>query len=114
MTFTKFATALVATATIGAATVAAADTSYFSYQRTLPAESRLDLGVVTSEGNGTVEIYDYRGGEIGALLGTKDVFAGANGNVFVNVGVRPSADVIAVLRVDGQAVATRDYYVDRF
>lgn len=106
--FTAIAAATVAV--LGSA--AAADASYFSYQDSLSDSTTLRLGTVTSAGNGVVEIYDFRTGELGALLGTEDIFAGANSDVRVKVGYTPTADVIAVLKVDGQTVATRDYNIN--
>ncbi len=102
----------LAAAGIASATVAAADSSYFSFQRNLDAQSTLELGTVLSEGNGVIEIYSYNRGEIGALLGTESVHNGANANVRVNVGIEPRADVLAVLTVNGQTVATREYLID--
>lgn len=58
-------------------------------------------------GNGTISIYDDN-------RGTQKVRAGANYDVHVNVGRRPINDVIAVLTVNGQIVATQDYDVPRF
>lgn len=105
--FTAIAAAAIAT--LGTATLA--DASYFSYQDRLDG-TVLELGTVTSQGNGVVEIYDFHGGQLGALLGSEDIRAGANANVRVNVNTAPDFDVIAVLKVDGQTVATRDYEVN--
>ena len=66
-----------------------------------------------AEGAGVVEIYDFSKGEVGRLLGTEAVNAGANADVRVNVGVGPSQDVIALLKVDGQTVAQNEYDIDR-
>lgn len=90
---------------------AVADTSYFSYHYGLADEDTLDLGTVTSVGDGVVEIYSYHGGEVGNLLGTEEVHAGANSDVRVNLGMPPRTDVVAVLNVQGQTVATRHYTV---
>lgn len=110
MTFKTTALAAAAAAVLG--TAAAADTSFFAYQDSLDNSSILELGTVTSEGNGVVEIYSYHGGEIGALLGTEEVRAGANADVRVPLGAAPQLDVIAILKVDGQTVATRDYNIN--
>ena len=110
MSIKTIALAAAAAATLG--TVAQADSSYFSYQDRLNDSAVLELGTVTSIGDGVVEIYDFHGGEIGALLGTETIRAGANADVRVPVGSAPDFDVIAVLKVDGQTVATRDYDVN--
>ena len=70
--------------------------------------SVIELGTVNAPAGGVVEIYDFHRGEIGALLGTEMVAAGADFDVRVNVGSRPVHDVIAVLTVDGQVVDTRE------
>ena len=104
--------ALIA-ATIAATSTAASADSYFTFGERLDSSSVLDLGIVTSEAAGVVEIYDFSKGEVGALLGSEPVNAGANADVRVNVGVSPSQDVIALLKVDGQTVAQRDYDIVR-
>jgi hypothetical protein len=106
--FTAIAAAAIAT--LGTASFA--DASYFEFQERLDADSVLELGTVTSQGNGVVEIYSFHGGELGALLGSEAVTAGANSDVRVNVQRGPDHDVIAVLKVDGQTVATRDYDIN--
>ncbi|MEJ8562389.1 hypothetical protein QTO30_14915 [Yoonia sp. GPGPB17] len=100
--------ALVAATIAATASVASAD-SYFEFGENLESKSTLDLGLVRAEGAGVVEIYDFATGEIGALLGTEAVNAGANADVRVNLGISPKQDVIAVLKVDGETVAQRDY-----
>jgi hypothetical protein len=92
--------------------IASAD-SYFAFGETLDHSSALRLGVVRADADGVVEIHDYRSGEIGALLGTQTVRAGANSNVRVNVGIPPTQDVIALLKIDGEIVAMRDYNISR-
>lgn len=104
--------ALIA-ATIAATASAASADSYFAFGERLDSSSILDLGIVTSDGAGVVEVYDFSRGEIGQLLGTEVVNAGANADVRVNVGGRPAQDVIALLKVDGQIVAQRDFDIVR-
>ncbi|MEO1641278.1 MAG: hypothetical protein AAFU41_18750 [Pseudomonadota bacterium] len=105
-------TIALAAATVAAtASVASAD-SYFQYGERLESRSTLDLGLVRSADAGVVEIYDFHKGEIGALLGTESVNAGANTDVMVNVGIRPTQDVIALLKIDGETVAQRDFDID--
>jgi hypothetical protein len=104
--------ALVAATIAATASVASAD-SYFGFGERLESSSTLELGLVTSEGAGVVEIYDYAKGEIGKLLGTESVNAGANADVRVNVGIPPRQDVIALLKVGGVTVAERDFDIDR-
>ena len=105
-------TAIAAAAIAVLGTASAADTSYFQYQSQLDDSSVLELGTVTAEGMGIVEIYDFRGGEQGALLGTEEVSFGANADVRVNVNNTQTTDVLAVLKVNGETVATRDYDIN--
>ena len=58
-------------------------------------------------GDGVVEVYTFHKGEIGTLLGSEAVMAGANLNVDVDI-LRPAVDAIAVLKVDGQIVDTQE------
>jgi len=104
--------ALIA-ATIAATSTAASADSYFEFGERLESSSILDLGLVTAEGAGVVEIYDFSKGEVGELLGTEMVNAGANTDVRVNVGISPKTDVIALLKVGGETVAERDFDIDR-
>ena len=100
--------ALAAAAVATTATAASAD-SFFGFKGVVDAESALEIGLVRAESDGIVEIYDYRLGELGALLGTETVNAGANSDVRVGVGVAPIGDVIALLKVDGEVVAQQRY-----
>jgi hypothetical protein len=104
--------ALIA-ATIAATASAASADSFIQFGERLDSSSVLEIGQVTSEGAGVLEIYDFSKGELGQLLGTETINAGANADVKVNVGIRPTMDVIALLKVDGEVVAQRDYDVDR-
>lgn len=85
--------------------------SYFTCMNPLPKDSVLDLGTITSDGEGVVEVYDYRLGERGDLLGTVDVNQGANADVRLNIGTPPPGDVLAVLNVNGEVVASNVYDV---
>ena len=86
------------------ATIASANYNYFSVVTDLDAETTLDLGIVRAAGDGVVEIYDYRAGDQGELLGSTEVFAGANDDVRVDVLTPPQNDVLAVLKVGGEVV----------
>ncbi|MFG5382836.1 MULTISPECIES: hypothetical protein [unclassified Yoonia] len=93
------------------ATAGAADT-YFEQGRTLEAGNVLELGLITAEGAGVVEIYDYRNGTQGKLLGTERLNAGANTNTRVNTGLPANRDVIAVVKIDGQIAATKAFDIN--
>lgn len=103
MTFKTFATAAIAT-TILASTAAA---NSFSYNEGFESQS-IELGAVTADGEGVVSLYDFHAGEQGALLGTEAVMAGANSDVRVILDQPAQRDVLAVLTIDGQVVATQE------
>jgi len=106
-------TMIFAAAAVAMTASAASADSFFSFGETLEDRATVELGVVKAEAGGTVEIYNFAGGEQGALLGMTDVHAGANKNVRVNIGSHYLNDVIAVLKVDGKVVASQDYDIDR-
>ncbi|MEJ6405177.1 hypothetical protein [Yoonia sp. 2307UL14-13] len=93
------------------ATAGAADT-YFEQGRTLDSGDVLELGLITAEGAGVVEIYDFHTGEQGRLLGTERLSAGANTNVRINTGLPVNRDVIAVVNIDGQIAAQKAFDVN--
>jgi hypothetical protein len=100
--------ALVAATIAGTASVASAD-SYFQFNETLDDTSVLELGLVRAESAGVVEIYDFSRGEVGVLIGSEEVNMGANSDVRVNAPIRPTDNVIALLKIDGETVAQRTY-----
>ncbi len=71
------------------------------------ADSRVDLGTILASADGVVEIYDYRLGRPGALLGSEAVDAGYNHDSRVLLGIDRSDDVIAVLKIGGRVVDQR-------
>lgn len=105
-------TLFAAVAALTLATTATAE-SFFSYQNTLSRSTTLRLGQVVSEGAGTVSVYSYHRRQQGALLGSTDVNSGANYNVRVNIRQRPTTELIAILTVNGRAVASRKYDIER-
>lgn len=98
---------IAAALTAATATFAVADTSYIvDFDQERAASSSLDIATIRAASDGVVEIYDYHAGSTGALLGSEQVFAGANADTKVNLGRTPIHDVLAVLKVDGQIVDT--------
>lgn len=104
--------ALAAVTLAATASVASAN-SYFELPRAQNTTSTVELGIVRAAGDGVVEIYDYRTGTQGDLLGTQNVRQGANSDVRVNTGSAVRNDVIAVLKVDGETVASETYRINR-
>ncbi|WP_375280754.1 hypothetical protein [Pseudooctadecabacter sp.] len=104
-----FKTLSIALAALTAsATVAAADVSYLSnFIKEQNRDSQVELGTVRAASDGVVEIFSFHKGEVGPLLGSEAVMAGANLDVDVDVR-RPLTNVIAVLKVDGQIVDSQE------
>lgn len=110
MSFKAF---IIAAATVASTATMASAVSYFELPRAQNTAGTIELGTVRAEAAGVVEVYDYGTGEIGTLIGTRDVAAGANADVRINTPVPVRRDVIAVLKVDGEVVASETYRVDR-
>ena len=107
----------IKTLALAAATVAitagAASANTFGFQESVEDRNSIELNLVTAAADGVVEIYNYTGGEQGALLGSTMVNAGANDDLRINTGNGFKTDVLAVLKIDGQIVATEAFDVDR-
>jgi len=103
-----FKTLTIAAAAIAAsATFASADSYISNFVEDQARDTQVELGTVRAKGNGTVEIFAFHKGELGALLGSEAVMAGANTDVNVDIQ-RSEVDAIAVLTVDGQVVDTQE------
>lgn len=109
--FTRTKALFAATAVAAVATAATANTSYFSLTEVIDDQSYIEIDQVRAAQNGVVEIYDYRLGERGALLGSEPVNAGANADVKISLDRQPLGDVMAVLVSNGQVLATQEYDV---
>lgn len=97
--------ALTAAALALTATTAAANS--FGFQETVEDRNSIELELVTADADGVVEIYDLHGD----LLGSTMVSAGANADVRINTGNGYKNEVFAVLKIDGQTVATEEFDV---
>ena len=109
----KLKSALIATAAALFLASAAQADSKVSLSGGYGRSATLELGQVVSEGNGTISVYAFDRNKRGDLLGSENVHAGVNYDVHVNVGTRPTTDVIAILTVDGRVVATQNYNIAR-
>lgn len=99
---------LAATAIAASTTIASADLSNISnFVQEQTRGGQVELGTVRAAGNGVVEIYSFHKGEIGVLLGSQTVHAGANLDTDVNI-VRQATNAIALLKVGGQIVDTQE------
>ena len=66
-----------------------------------------ELETVTATSDGVVEIYTFNQAELGSLIGSEQVQAGANLDVDINFN-RTNTDAIAVLKVGGETVDTQE------
>lgn len=89
---------------LAAAGMAQAENS-FSLPMVMMTDGYVELPVINADAAGVIEVYDYNTDQIGALLGTMPVNAGANENVKITIHGSPFNDVIAQLKIDGQVVA---------
>jgi hypothetical protein len=98
---------LAAVVIAASASIASASGSYLStFAPSQERNTEVELGLIVAEANGTVEIRDYRNGQIGKLLGSEAVKAGGNPNV--DIEITPSfGDAVAVLTVGGNIVDTQ-------
>ena len=104
-TFIFAAAATVLTATAGSAT------TYFEHGRSLNEGDILELGLITADNAGVVELYNYHTGQVGKFVGARRLNAGANPNVRVRTGLPQRRDVIALVKVNGQVVASKVFDV---
>jgi hypothetical protein len=106
-----FKSITLATAAIAAsASIASADTTNNLSNFVMEQDNsgaRAELGTVTATGDGVVEIYTFHKAELGALIGSEQVQAGANLDVDINF-TRTNTDAIAVLKVGGETVDTQE------
>lgn len=102
---------IIAAATSGLiGTAAMADTG-FGNGELLESGNSTELGLVLSDFEGTLSIYDYDGGVQGQLLGSTPIHAGANANVEINADVSTKHRALAVIEANGRVVATKIYDV---
>ncbi|MCF2870348.1 hypothetical protein L0664_04655 [Octadecabacter sp. G9-8] len=99
------AAALAACATC--ATFASADSYISNFAGKQENPQQVELGTVRADGNGVVEVYTFHKGEIGALIGSEPVRAGANLDVSVDIN-RANTDAIAILKINGEIVDTQE------
>ena len=107
---TLAAATLAATASF--ATVASAN-SYFEAGANVDSGAVLEIGSVIAESAGVVNLYNTANGVQGALVGSTQINAGLNPDVEIKADRLVGQDVIAVLEVDGVAVATKTLNVAR-
>jgi hypothetical protein len=107
--FTLIAATLAATAAF-ASTASAGN--YFEAGNSITNAPILQVGSVHSDSDGVLALYNYSTGVKGALIGTARINAGANPSVTIDNNNLVLDDVVAVLEVNGQAVATKTLIVN--
>lgn len=85
----------------------------FSLPQAQRDDGVIELGTVTAQADGVIEIYDAGDTEMATILGSEPVTAGANTDVKVTLTTQPISDVVAVLRVNGEVVAQETIELDR-
>ncbi|HVG49415.1 MAG TPA: hypothetical protein VM899_14930 [Rubellimicrobium sp.] len=90
----------------GSASFAAADT-FFTLSDVQERDGIVELGTISSDSDGIVQIYSMDGGAKGALLGYEALRAGANSDTKVPLASTPRNSALAELLVNGEVVATQ-------
>ena len=107
---TLIAATLATTATFASAASAG---SFFEAGNSIDNGPVLEIGYVKSDSDGVLAVYNYSAGVQGTLVGKTAVKAGANTSVEINADRLVVGDVIAVLEVNGQAVATKNLIINQ-
>ena len=97
---------LAVAAIAGTATIASAENS-FALAETQPRSTMVHFNMVNTDAPGVVNIYDYHGHAVGALLGSKSLKAGVNSDLRIRINPPASNDALAVLMVNGTDVASQ-------
>lgn len=105
-------TTLAAAAILGTASIASAEDYIINFDTIDEDKASIQLETVLTDMDGVVEIYEFNMDEMGMLLGTQEVSAGANADVLINLDRTTENDLIAVLRVNGQIVAREELDVE--
>jgi hypothetical protein len=91
----------------GTATLATAETYFTTLSDVQGRDGIMELGTISSDSDGVLEIYSYQGGEKGPMLGWEALSAGANSDVRVPVNSTPFTTALAEIVVDGQVVSSQ-------
>lgn len=94
---TNLIKAAAVTAALTLAGTAAMAENSFGLQHGVDGDSAVTIDMVTSDTAGVVGIYDYTGGEFGALLGMAEVNAGANPDLNIVLDNNIASEMAAVL-----------------
>lgn len=98
---------LALAALAGSATLASADTYFTTLSDVQQRDGIMELGTISSDGDGLLQVYSYQRGEKGPMLGWQALSAGANPDVRVPVNSTPYTTALAEIVLDGQVVTTQ-------
>ena len=108
-------TNLMKTAAAAVAIALAAPAAYaggtFNYQTAVNDDSIITIDSLRVDSDGYVAIYAYSNGEVGELLGSAPVMAGANVDVKVSLDETLTENTVAAYLFEGE-VTTPDQAVD--
>ena len=110
---TNLKTIVLAAVTIAATASTASAFNSFPYGESFNETDIFMLDFVQADAAGTLEIYDFRTGVRGPLLGSESLRGGINRGVKVNLGHGARNNILAVLNVGGTEVLVKDYKVTR-
>ncbi len=101
--------ALSLAALAASAPLASAETYFTGLSEVQKHDGIIELGTISSDKGGMVQIYAYQRGDKGPLLGWEPLHAGANSDVKVSVPLSSSAytTALAEIVVDGQVVTSQ-------
>lgn len=85
--------------------------AHFAFGDYLAPSSILEFGMINTDSDGVLEVYDFIAGVQGDLIGSEKLHAGANPDVRVNVGHTPQQDVLAIVKVGDHAVSVKHFHV---
>ena len=104
---TRLALSLAALA--ASAPLAAADTYFTGLSEVQKHDGIIELGTISSDGDGMVQVYSFQRGEKGLLLGQEPLHAGANPDVSVSVPLSSTrfTTALAEIVVDGEVVTSQ-------
>lgn len=103
--------ALSLTALVGSTALATADT-YFSIPTRQERDGIVELGTISSDADGLVQLYSLVGDEKGPLVGWEDLHMGANEEVKVPLATTNVRTALAEIVLDGQVVATQRIHLE--
>ena len=105
---------LALAALAGSVTLASAETYFTTLSTVQKHDGLIELGTISTDAAGMVQIYRYQAGEKGALLGWQPLRAGANPDVKVNVPLSstPYTTALAEIVLNDQVVATQRIWLE--